>query len=294
MRIGIDLGGTKTEVAALDDEGTIRLRHRVPTPGSDYGQIVATIANLVRDAEAELGERCTVGVATPGSISPATGLVRNSNTVVMNGKPLRDDLVRALGRDVRVENDANCFALSEARDGAATGAAIVFGIIVGTGCGGGIVVDGKVVGGAAGIAGEWGHNPLPWPRADELPGRLCYCGKQGCLETWLSGPAIARDHAGGAMDDAAGIAELASDGDAQAIATLDRHADRFARALATVVNVLDPEVVVLGGGVGRIASLYRELPARLPAWVFSDHVRTRIVAPVHGDSSGVRGAAWLW
>jgi fructokinase len=296
MRIGIDLGGTKTEIAALDEHGAIRLRRRVPTPRSDYRQIVATITTLVRDAEAELGELCSVGVATPGSISPATGLVRNSNTVVMNGQPLRDDLVDALGRDVRVENDANCFALSEAKDGAAMGAAIVFGIIVGTGCGGGIVVDGKVVGGAAGIAGEWGHNPLPWPRADELPGPACYCGKHGCLETWLSGPAIARDHTAGAMAslDAAAIAELATHGDARATATLERHADRFARALATIVNVLDPEVVVLGGGVGRIDSLYRELPARLPAWVFSDHVRTRIVAPVHGDSSGVRGAAWLW
>jgi fructokinase len=293
MRFGIDLGGTKTEIAALADDGAIRLRRRVPTPGTDYAAIIATIATLVLDAEAELGERGTVGVATPGSISAVTGLVRNANTVVMNGRELGVDLERALGREVRVENDANCFALSEAKDGAAAGARNVFGIIVGTGCGGGIVIDGQVVGGMNGIAGEWGHNPLPWPRDDERPGPACYCGKHGCLETWLSGPGIANDHRG-ASADAKTIAQLAQAGDTAAIATLDRHADRFARALATVINVLDPDVVVLGGGVGRIASLYTELPARLPAWVFSDHVRTRIVAPVHGDSSGVRGAAWLW
>lgn len=293
MRIGIDLGGTKTEIAVLDDVGAIRLRRRVPTPASDYAAILATIATLVHDAERELGERGSVGVGTPGSISAATGLLRNSNTLCLNGKPIAADLGDALGREVRVANDANCFALSEAKDGAAAGAAIVFGVIVGSGCGGGIVVEGRALAGAHGIAGEWGHNPLPWPRAEELPGPACYCGKHGCIETWLSGPALARDH-GGPEPDAKAIVLAANRGDARAIATLERHADRFARALASVIDIIDPDVVVLGGGVGNIASLYTELPARLPTWVFSDRVHTRIVPPIHGDSSGVRGAAWLW
>jgi fructokinase len=296
MRLGIDLGGTKTEIAALDDSGAVVLRHRVPTPTHDYQAIVATIARLVHGAEASLGERCTVGIATPGSIAAQSGRLRNSNTACLNGMPLVEDLGAALAREVRVANDANCFALSEATDGAAAGAGLVFGVIVGTGCGGGIVVAGRPLAGAHGIAGEWGHNPLPWPRADELPGPPCYCGKHGCIETFLSGPAIARDHAahGGGERDAPAIVEAALAGEALAQATLARHADRFARALATIIDVLDPEVIVLGGGVGKIASLYTELPRRLPTWVFSDELHTRIVAPLHGDSSGVRGAAWLW
>jgi fructokinase len=296
MRIGIDLGGTKTEILALGDDGRTRLRRRVPTPATHAEAIVATIAALVVDAEAQLGETGTVGVATPGSLSPTTGRLRGSNTTVLNGRRLADDLAHALGREVRIANDANCFALSEARDGAAAGAAIVFGIIVGTGCGGGLVIDGRPVEGAHAIAGEWGHNPLPWARADELPGPACWCGKSGCLETWLSGPALLADHRRHGHDalDVPAIADAAERGDAAAIATLDRHADRFARALATVVNVVDPHVVVLGGGLSNLASLYRELPARLPAWVFADAIVTRVVAPAHGDSSGVRGAAFLW
>ncbi len=296
MRIGIDLGGTKTEILALADDGSPRLRRRVPTPSSSAEAIVATIAALVAETETELGESGTVGVATPGSLSPTTGRLRGSNTTVLNGRPLADELARALGREVRIANDANCFALSEARDGAAAGAEIVFGIIVGTGCGGGLAIGGRSITGAHAIAGEWGHNPLPWPRADELPGPACWCGKSGCLETWLSGPALLADHRrhGHAATDVPGIADAAARGDPAAIATLERHADRFARALATVVNLVDPHVVVLGGGLSNLASLYRELPARLPAWVFADAIVTRIVAPAHGDSSGVRGAAFLW
>ncbi|MBC8073035.1 MAG: ROK family protein [Deltaproteobacteria bacterium] len=282
MRLGIDLGGTKTELAALDESGAVCLRRRVPTPAHDYAEILATIATLVRDAEHALGEIGTVGVATPGSISSHTGRLRNSNTACLNGMPLAEDLGAALGREVRIANDANCFALSEATDGAAADAELVFGVIAGTGCGGGIVFGRRVLNGSHGIAGEWGHNPLPWPQPDELPGPPCYCGKHGCIETFLSGPAIARDHAahGGSERDAPAIVVAAAAGDAL--------------ALATIIDVLDPEVVVIGGGVGKITSLYTELPRRLPTWVFSDHVRTRIVPPVHGDSSGVRGAAWLW
>lgn len=296
MRIGIDLGGTKTEILALADDGATRLRRRVPTPSTSAEAIVATIAALVAEAERDLGEQGTVGVATPGSLSPTTGRLRGSNTTVLNGRPLAAELAHALGREVRVANDANCFALSEATDGAAAGAEIVFGIIVGTGCGGGLVIDRRPITGAHAIAGEWGHNPLPWPRADELPGPACWCGKHGCLETWLSGPALLADHRRHGHDapDVPAIADAAARGDAAAIATLSRHADRFARALATVVDLLDPHVVVLGGGLSNLASLYRELPARLPAWVFADAIVTRIVAPAHGDSSGVRGAAFLW
>jgi fructokinase len=296
MRIGIDLGGTKTEILALGDDDRTLVRRRVPTPSSSAEAIVATIAQLVADAERELGRPGTVGVATPGSLSPRTGVLRGSNTVALNGRRLVDELTLALAREVRIANDANCFALSEAIDGAAAGAGIVFGVIVGTGCGGGLVIDGRIVTGAHAIAGEWGHNPLPWPTDAERPGPACWCGKHGCIETWISGPALLADHRHHGHDapDVQAIVAAAQSGSSPAIATLQRHADRFARALATVIDVVDPHVVVLGGGISNVATLYRDLPARLSSWVFADEVHTRIVPPVHGDSSGVRGAARLW
>lgn len=292
MRIGVDLGGTKIEIAALDDAGTVRLRRRVPTPGGDYAGTVAAVARLVREAEAELGvEGVSVGVGIPGAISPATGRVKNANSTWLIGQRLDVDLTQALGRPVRVANDANCFALSEAVDGAGRGADVVFGVILGTGVGGGVVVHGRVLVGANAIAGEWGHNPLPWPRDDELPGPACHCGRRGCVETFLSGPALGRD-AGAASG--AEVAARADAGDPQAVAALDRYMDRLARALASVINVLDPDVIVLGGGVSNVDRLYEEVPRRWGAHVFSDHVATRLAKNVHGDSSGVRGAAWLW
>ncbi|MCC7138541.1 MAG: ROK family protein [Planctomycetes bacterium] len=295
MRIGIDLGGTKVEAVVLDDRGAEHFRRRVATP-RDYAGTVAALASLVAAAEAAVGVRCTVGVGIPGIPSRATGLVKNANSTWLIGRPLGADLSCALGRPVRLGNDANCFALSEAADGAGAGARVVFGVIVGTGTGGGVVVDGRVLEGRNGVAGEWGHNPLPWPTDDERPGPPCYCGKRGCIETYLSGPGLARDHAErtGASLDAAEVARRAQRGDAAARATLDRHADRFARALATVIDVLDPDVVVLGGGLSQIASLYDEVPRRWGAYVFSDRVDTALRPPMHGDASGVRGAAWLW
>ncbi|GAB5549712.1 MAG: ROK family protein [Sandaracinaceae bacterium] len=296
MRIGVDLGGTKIEAIALEG-GEARARRRVPTPAAEgYDAIVRAVVGLVRAVESELGREGTVGVGAPGAISPATGRLRNSNTTCLNGRPLDRDLATALGREVRMANDADCFALSEASDGAAAGAPTVFGVIAGTGTGAGVVVNGRLLAGPNAIAGEWGHDALPWPDADELPGPACYCGLRGCVETWISGPGLAADHAratGESLDGPA-IAERAAAGDAGARATLERHADRFARSLAMVINVLDPHVVVLGGGVGRMAHLYEAIPARWGRWVFSDEVRTRLVPPTHGDSSGVRGAAWLW
>jgi fructokinase len=308
MRIGIDLGGTKIEGIAIDDGGAERLRRRVPTPRHDYGAVVTAVATLARELEAETGGApgsATVGVGIPGTISPATGLVKNANTVELIGKPLDRDLERALGRPVRVANDANCFALSEATDGAAApasepggggGPKVVFGVIVGTGCGAGVVVGGRVLTGPNAVAGEWGHNPLPWPRDVERPGPDCYCGKKGCVETFLSGPGLARDHLahGGERLTAADIAARADAGDARALATLIRYEDRMARALAVVINVLDPDVIVLGGGVSNMARLRTEVPKLWGLYAFSDTVRTALVAAKHGDSSGVRGAAWLW
>ena len=295
MRIGIDLGGTKVEAVVLDDRGAEHFRRRVATP-RDYAGTVAALASLVAAAEAAVGVGCTVGVGIPGIPSRATGLVKNANSTWLIGRPLGADLERALRRPVRLGNDANCFALSEAADGSGAGARVVFGVIVGTGTGGGVVVDGRVLEGRNGVAGEWGHNPLPWPTDDERPGPPCYCGKRGCIETYLSGPGLARDHAErtGESLDAAEVARRAQRGDAAARATLDRHADRFARALATVIDVLDPDVVVLGGGLSQIASLYDEVPRRWGAYVFSDRVDTALRPPMHGDASGVRGAAWLW
>ena len=296
MRIGIDLGGTKIEAAALGTQGEIVLRRRVATPKGDYAGTVAAIAGLVAEIEGALGRRCTVGVGMPGSLSPTTGLVRNSNSTSLNGRAFDRDVIAALARPVRFANDANCFALSEAIGGAGDGAAVVFGAILGTGVGGGVVIGGKVLYGANGIAGEWGHSPLPRPSDDERPGPVCYCGRQGCIEAFLSGPALARDHhrATGAALDAETIAARAEAGDAAAEATLRRYEDRLARALAAVMNLLDPDVIVLGGGLSAMARLYERVPRLWGPYVFSDAVTTRLLPPRFGDASGVRGAAWLW
>jgi fructokinase len=304
MRIGIDLGGTKIEGLVLDADGTERSRKRVSTPQGDAGAIVSAIAALVSELEAAVGARCTVGLGTPGSLSPRTGLLRGSNTVCLNGLPLDRLVSEALERPIRMANDANCFALSEAVDGAARGARVVFGVIVGTGTGAGVVVDRAVIAGRHGIAGEWGHNPLPWAGEDELPGPRCYCGKRGCLETWLSGPGFARDHlarladGGVAIDgpapSAIEIVRAAEAGDALARESLERYAGRMARGLATIVDVLDPDVIVLGGGMSNVAPLYSLVREQLSSWVFSDYVDVPVVAAAHGDSGGVRGAAWLW
>ncbi|HEV2676811.1 MAG TPA: ROK family protein [Aliidongia sp.] len=296
FRIGNDLGGTKIEAIALDPDGTVLWRHRIPTPSGDAVATIEAIRDLVFQAEAQLGAPGTVGVGTPGAPSPATGLLRNSNSVCLNGLPLDRLLAGALGREVRIANDANCFALSEATDGAAAGAAIVFGVILGTGVGGGLVVGGKILTGRHGISGEWGHNPLPWPAPGEWPGPTCYCGRTGCAELFLSGPGLAADHRATAGENLATheIAARAETGDAPARATLDRYVDRLARGLAGVINLVDPDVIVLGGGLSNLTMLYEAVPARWARYVFSDVVTTRLVPPHHGDSSGVRGAAWLW
>ena len=296
LRIGVDLGGTKIEAAAVARDGEITLRRRVATPRDDYDATLAAAAELVADLERHLGYQTTVGVGMPGTISPATGLVKNANSVWLNGRALDRDLCARLGREVRFANDANCFALSEARGGAAAGAPIVFGVIVGTGTGGGIVVNGRVLTGRNAVAGEWGHNPLPWPRPEELPGAPCYCGLRGCIETFLSGPGLARDHqeATGEARSPVEIAAGAAGGDAAAEASLQRYEDRMARALASIINVVDPDVVVLGGGMSNLTRLYTKVPRLWSRHVFSDRVDTLLVAPRFGDSSGVRGAAWLW
>src|SRR5262245_36033559 len=298
MRIGVDLGGTKIEAVAVDRAGTVLGRRRVATPRDDYGSTLETIARLVRELEVEAGggAEARVGVGMPGTLSPATGLVKNANSVWLNDQPLAEDLARALPRPLRFANDANCFALSEAVDGAGRGARVVFGVILGTGVGGGVVVDGRVLTGPNAIAGEWGHNPLPWPTAQERPGPPCYCGRTGCLETFLSGPALARDHARvtGERASPAEIVERAAEGDPRADETLARYEERLARGLAHVVNLLDPEAIVLGGGLSQLPRRYARGPALLPRHVFSDAVSTPILAPRHGDSSGVRGAARLW
>lgn len=297
MRIGVDLGGTKIEAVALDPAGAERLRRRVRTPRDEgYEAVVRAVVGLVEGLEAELGAKGSVGVGTPGAISPATGLLKNANTVCLNGRRLDRDLADALGREVRLANDADCFALAEATDGAAAGAASVFGVILGTGTGGGVVVGGRLLTGPNAIAGEWGHNPLPWPASTERPGPACHCGKRGCLETWLSGPGLSAEHqrAHGEACAPAELAERARAGDPRAVSTLAAHVDRLARGLASVINVLDPHVVVLGGGLSNLEHLYDEVPARWGRYVFSDTVATRLVRNRHGDSAGVRGAAWLW
>lgn len=296
MRLGIDLGGTKIEIIALDAAGTERLRERVDTPQGDYAATLEAVAGLVARTEQQLGVTGTVGIGTPGAISPATGLLKNSNSTCLNGQPFQRDLEARLGRGIRMMNDANCFALSEATDGAAADVEVVFGVIIGTGVGAGVVVRRHPLVGPNAIAGEWGHNPLPWPRDEEHPGPACYCGKSGCVETFLSGPSMARDHAavtGEALDTRA-IVEGAAAGDAACDATLARYEDRLARGLAHVINVLDPDAIVLGGGMSNIERLYRNVPRLWGRYVFSDTVATRLLAPRFGDSSGVRGAAWLW
>lgn len=296
LRLGIDLGGSKIEIIALAADGRPLLRRRVATPRGDYDATLAAVAGLVAAAEDELGCRGSVGVGIPGAESLASGLIKNANSTCLIGRPLRADLRHRLGREVRLANDANCFALSEAVDGAGRDADTVFGVILGTGVGGGIVVAGRVLAGANAIAGEWGHNPLPLPTPDDLPLPACYCGRHGCIETYLSGPGLAADHAarhGGGLD-AAAIAAGAEAGDDACEATLRRYEARLGRALAGVINLLDPEVIVLGGGLANLRRLYRHLPERCAPHVFSDTMRTRFLPPVHGDSSGVRGAAWLW
>ncbi len=293
FRLGIDLGGTKIEIIALAPDGSFGHRRRVATPAS-YDGIVGAITDLVLGAEQALSGRGSVGVGIPGVISPATGLVKGANSVVLNGNPLDRDLAARLGREVRVNNDANCFALSEASDGAGRGHRTVFGVIVGTGCGGGIVVDGQIIAGRNRIAGEWGHIPLPWPKPDEIPGIKCWCGLSGCMERYISGTALAMDCDGPDARDAHGLPARAAAGDARAAAALARHVDRMGRGLAVIVNILDPDVIVLGGGLSNMEHLYAELPAVLQHYVFSDTVTTPVVRNMHGDSSGVRGAAWMW
>jgi fructokinase len=294
MRIGIDLGGTKIEVIALGDDGKTLFRQRRATPTGDYDATLRVIAELVVRAEQKAGQRGSIGVGIPGSESPRNGLIRNANSTCLIGRPLRGDLQQRLGREVRIANDANCFALSEARDGAGAGAAVMFGIILGTGVGGGIVVDGRILEGRNRIGGEWGHNPLPWP--ERTPGPACYCGRSACNESYLSGPALARSHfeLHGRKLDPSEIARRADAGDGACGATLALYSERLARALAEVVNLLDPDVIVLGGGLSQIRRLYADLPALVAPHVFSDTFDTPIVPPMHGDSSGVRGAAWLW
>jgi len=308
MRLGIDLGGTKIEIIALDDAGKERLRRRIPTPQGSYFDTLQAIAQLVRDAEAELGQQGSLGIGTPGALSRATGHLKNSNSVALNGQPILQDLESLLQRKVNISNDANCFALSEATDGAAAGASVVFGVILGTGVGAGIVVNGYILTGPNGIAGEWGHNPLPWPQTDELPGPPCYCGKHGCIETFLSGAGMARLHQienkesvrpelvegkDSLVLSAEAIVARAEQGDAACERSLQTYENRLARSLAHVINILDPDVIVLGGGMSNIERLYANVPKLWGNWVFSDRVDTRLVKHQFGDSSGVRGAAWL-
>jgi fructokinase len=296
LRMGIDLGGTKIEGVVLDADGQECARERVATPQGDYAATLETLAGLVLRLETAAGQACSVGIGMPGSISRASGLVKNSNSVCLNGQPLHRELEARLERPLRFANDADCFALSEALDGAARDAAVVFAVIVGTGTGGGIVVNRQLLNGPNGICGEWGHNPLPWPVAEELPGPACYCGRSGCIETWLSGPGLARDHerVNAIRRDARTIIQAAELGDTRAGETLQRYANRMARALASVINVLDPDVIVLGGGLSNCKRLYTAVTSQWDDYVFSDRVDTRLLCAQHGDASGVRGAAWLW
>ncbi|HEX7026963.1 MAG TPA: ROK family protein [Gammaproteobacteria bacterium] len=296
MRIGIDLGGTKIEGISLDENGGVLARRRIDTPRGEYRGILDAIAGLVRQLEDEAGESATVGIGTPGALSPATGLLRNSNSTELNGHPIKADLEALLSREIRIENDANCFALSEATDGAAAGAGVVFGAIIGTGTGAGIVVHNRVLTGFNAIGGEWGHNPLPWPREDELPGAACYCDRHGCIETFISGPGLSRDYAGltGNTVTAQEVVRRSEQGENIAEIAMRRYEDRMARSLAHIINILDPEVIVLGGGMSNVSRLYRTVPALWGQYIFSDVVKTRLTPPKHGDASGVRGAAWLW
>ncbi|WP_340117984.1 ROK family protein [Pelagibius sp. 7325] len=296
MQIGVDLGGTKIEAAALAPDGSLLTRRRRATPREDYGATIGAIVALVQQVEAETGRSGSVGVGIPGALSATTGFIKNSSSTWLLGRPLDRDLAAALGRPVRLMNDANCLAISEAADGAAAGMEVVFGVILGTGVGGGLVVGGRALIGRNAIAGEWSHNPLPWPGEAERPGAACYCGKHGCIETFLSGPNLARDYreAGGDAIDAPALVARAEAGEPAALAALARYEDRLARALAGVINIVDPDAVVLGGGISNVDRLYRNLPALLPRYVFSDHVSTPVLKARHGDSSGVFGAARLW
>lgn len=296
LRLGIDLGGTKLEAAALDHDGVVVARARLPNPG-EYGALLETVADLVGVVEGETGERFNrVGIGVPGSISPVTGAMRNANSVWLNGRTLREDCERRLGRMVALANDANCMALSEASDGAGADARVVFAVILGTGCGGGLVIDRQLWNGRNGVAGEWGHIPLPWPKAEELPAPPCWCGRRGCLEVYLSGSGLARDHLAvtGQALNGSEIVAAARSGDGQAVATMDRHRDRLGRALAVVVNLVDPDVFVIAGGLSNVPEIIEGAPEAMRPYAFTDTLTTPVRRAVHGDSSGVRGAAWLW
>jgi fructokinase len=297
LRIGVDLGGSKIEAVALASDGSVAARRRLASPRDDYEATINAVCDLVGEVEGQTGASdSSVGIGIPGTISPASGLVKNANSTWLIGRALDRDLAAALGRPVRLANDANCFALSEAVDGAAAGANVVFGVILGTGTGGGLVVSGKVITGANAVAGEWGHNPLPWPEPGELPGPECYCGKLGCIETFLSGPGVARDHllATGEKLEPAELAAAAEAGEPAARATLERYELRLAKSLASIINVIDPDVIVLGGGCSNIDRLYENVPKLWGRFAFSDTLTTELIKAHHGDSSGVRGAAWLW
>lgn len=298
MRIGIDLGGTKIEGIAIDQNGKERFRQRIDSPQGNYQNTLQAIVDLANEIEIHTKEKCTVGLGIPGTISPQTGLVKNSNSTWLIGQPLKKDLESLLNRELHIENDANCFVVSEATDGAAKGAEVVFGVIIGTGTGGGVFIRGRSIIGANAIAGEWGHNPLPWPTENEFNGRKCYCGKSGCIETWLSGPGFVTDHKEFNHPEktmtAKEIVLLAEAGDEKAQMSLLRYQERLAKSLASIINVIDPDIIVLGGGMSNIQSLYINVPKIWGDYVFSDHVTTKLVPPKHGDSSGVRGAAWLW
>ncbi len=296
MRLGIDLGGSKIAGVALGPGGATVAEHRMAAPRGDYAATLRAIGDMIAKLEQEAGAGGTVGIGMPGSISPASGLVQNANSTWLNGKAFGRDLEIHLRRPVRLANDANCFALSEAADGAGAGSRSVFGVILGTGCGGGLVFDGRLIDGPHSIGGEWGHNPLPWATADEHPGPLCWCGRNGCLETWVSGPGLEADHARvtGVALTSEEIAARAERGETQVRATLERHASRLARGLAHVVNIFDPSVIVLGGGLSKLAHLYAELPVRMAPYVFAERAEVTVKPPRWGDASGVRGAAWLW
>ena len=296
IRMGVDLGGTKTEVIALSQDGDVLLRERVDSAKGEYSKTLSMIEGLVKHVEQSLKESVSVGIGTPGAVSPATGLIKNSNSTWLNGKPLHKDLERVLRRPVRIANDANCFVLSEAVDGAAKDYNVVFGVIIGTGTGGGITVNKQILVGANAIAGEWGHNALPWPGAGEVPGPACYCGKKGCIETFLSGPGLVNDYNAmtGFNLQAEDIVAQAEQGDIDCDNTLKRYERRLAKSLAAVINILDPDAIVLGGGLSNIARLYQNVPSLWESYVFSDAVATKLLKAMHGDSSGVRGAAWLW
>jgi fructokinase len=296
MRIGIDLGGTKIEALAIDDDGVELVRYRVDTPRDDYDATVMAMVELVRRIEKETENKGSVGAGIPGSISGINGLVKNANSTWLNGRPLDKDFALALGREVRIANDANCFAVSEATDGAAAGKHVVFGVILGTGCGGGVAIDARVQTGPNSVAGEWGHNPLPWQTPEEFPGPKCYCGRQGCMEMWVSGTGISLDYKNltGRMCTAREIVAEFEMGNPDATDVIERFEDRLARGLAQVINVLDPDVIVIGGGVSRVKRIYEELPKKLPSYVFGGEVSTPVLPAMYGDSSGVRGAAWLW